>query len=419
MPPALLDLVAVLALVVMLAVAFAHPRGWVEVLVGVTAAGVVLGCRAVDWSGAVDEIRLLLPVVAFLAAILVVAEVCAAEGVFAAVGGIVSRASRRSPRRMLLLTFVTAALTTAALSLDATAVLLTPVVATAATSTLVSPRPMVHACARLANSASLLLPVSNLTNLLAVPSLPSVSFLGFALLMAPVWAAVIAVEYVGHRLFFARDLAHRPDGAGPAQDGALPVVPLVLVGLMLVGFAALSPLGVAPAWVAGAAAVALGGHAVSRRRIDVRTLAHATHLSFAVFVLCLGVVVAALDDTFLGELVRGFVPDGTGLVALLTIAVVATVLANVVNNLPATLLLVPLVAPLGVTAVMAALIGLGVGSGLTYTGSLANLLWRRTLRRRGGHPSARDFHVLGALVTPPALVLAVVVLWAWAPVVGR
>ncbi len=418
-PPALLDVIAVVALVVMLTVAFVHPPGWFEVLVGLTAAGVVLASGAVDWSGAVDETRLLFPVVAFLAAILVVAEVCAAEGVFAAVGAIVARTSRRSPHRMLLLTFVAAALTTATLSLDATVVLLTPVVAAAATGTLVSPRPMVYACARLANSASLLLPVSNLTNLLAVPSLPSVSFLGFALLMAPVWVAVIAVEYVGHRLYFARDLAHRPEGAGPTPDVDLPVVPLALVGLMLVAFAALSPLGVEPAWVAGAAAVALGGHAVSRRRIDVRTLAHATHLSFAVFVLCLGVVVAGLNDTFLGDLVRSFVPDGTGLVPLLTIAVVATVLANVVNNLPATLLLVPLVAPLGVTAVMAALIGLGVGSGLTYTGSLANLLWRRTLRRRGGHPSARDFHVLSVLVTPPALLLAVVVLWAWAPVVGR
>ena len=77
-------------------------------------------------------------------------------------------------------------------------------------------------------------------------------------------------------------------------------------------------------------------------------------------------------------------PDGDGLVALLVIALLATVLANVVNNLPATLLLVPLVAPLGVTAVLAALVGLGVGSGLTYTGSLANLLWRRTLIRHGG-----------------------------------
>ena len=110
------------------------------------------------------------------------------------------------------------------------------------------------------------------------------------------------------------------------------------------------------------------------------------------FVLCLGVVVAGLSDTFLGDagaLARAGRRPGSA--SLLVVALLATVLANLVNNLPATLLLVPLVAPLGVTAVLAALVGLGVGSGLTYTGSLANLLWRRTLAR-SGPPSARTFH---------------------------
>ncbi|CAN5626416.1 ArsB/NhaD family transporter [soil metagenome] len=418
MPPALLDVLTVGALLVLLAVAFVHPPAWVEVLVGVVAAAVVLAAGAVDLSGAWHQTELLLPVVAFLAAILVVAEVCAAEGVFAAVGSIVARAGRRRPQRMLALTFVAAALVTATLSLDATVVLLTPVVASAATSTMVSPRPMVYACARLANSASLLLPVSNLTNLLALPSLPHLSFLGFAVLMAPVWLAVIAVEYVGHRLFFRGDLARVPDGGGRTEDVPLPVVPLVLVAAMLVAFAALSPLGVEPAWVAGVAAVALSGYALARRRVDMATVGRATHLSFAIFVLCLGVVVAGLTDTFLGDLVARVVPGGTGLGALLVIALVATALANLVNNLPATLLLVPLVAPLGVTAVLAALIGLGVGSSLTYTGSLANLLWRRTVLRHGGDASARTFHVLSAIVTLPAVLVAVVVLWAWAPIVG-
>ena len=80
---------------------------------------------------------------------------------------------------------------------------------------------------------------------------------------------------------------------------------------------------------------------------------------------------------------------------LLTIAVVATLLAALVTNLSATLLLLPLLVPLGGTAILAALIGLNVGSGLTWTGSLANLLWRRGLdrlelpRRRGSSTGSR------------------------------
>jgi arsenical pump membrane protein len=416
-PAPLIDVVAVLALVVMLAVAFLHPPSWLEALIGAGAAGTVLAVGALSVSGAEDQLRLLLPVVAFLAAILVVAELCAVEGVFTAVGALVAGAGRGSPRRILGLTFVAAAATTAALSLDSTVVLLTPVVATAASRSLVGSRPMVYACARLANSASVLLPVSNLTNLLALPSLPSLSFAGFAIVMTPVWIAVIGVEYVGHRLFFRRDLSTVPESPPAARDVALPVVPLVVVGFMLVGFAALSPFDVAPAWVAAAAALVLAGWSLRRRRVTRAALARSTHAGFAVFVLCLGVVVAGVSDSFLGDLVAHAVPDSHGLGALLVVALLATLLANLVNNLPATLLLVPLVAPLGQTAVLAALLGLGVGSSLTYAGSLANLLWRRTLRRHGLEASTRTFHALSALVTLPAVVTGVVVLWAWAPVV--
>ncbi|MGH3510097.1 MAG: ArsB/NhaD family transporter, partial [Nocardioidaceae bacterium] len=95
------------------------------------------------------------------------------------------------------------------------------------------------------------------------------------------------------------------------------------------------------------------------------------------------------------------------------IALLATVLANLVNNLPATLLLVPVLAPLGVTAVLAGLIGLNVGSGLTWTGSLANLLWRRTLTRSGAPPTSRRFHAVSLVLTPPIVLVAVVALWGW------
>jgi arsenical pump membrane protein len=65
--------------------------------------------------------------------------------------------------------------------------------------------------------------------------------------------------------------------------------------------------------------------------------------------------------------------------------------------------LVPVLAPLGTTAVLAALLGLNVGSGLTCTGSPANLLWRRTLVRHGRRPTMWEFHRVSLLVTPVSL----------------
>src|SRR5690349_15751645 len=121
----------------MLAVAFAHPPEWVEAAVGLGAAGVLLALGAVDVGQAREQVVELWPVVAFLMAILVVATLCAAEGVFLAVGSIVARQARGRPVRMLVITFATAAVVTAVLSLDATVVLLTPVVVAAAGSALV------------------------------------------------------------------------------------------------------------------------------------------------------------------------------------------------------------------------------------------------------------------------------------------
>ena len=72
-----------------------------------------------------------------------------------------------------------------------------------------SPRPHVYACSHLANSASLLLPVSNLTNLLAFAAC-GVSFTRFAALMALPWLVAIAVEWVVLSRVFADDLRQAP-----------------------------------------------------------------------------------------------------------------------------------------------------------------------------------------------------------------
>ena len=101
---------------------------------------------------------------------------------------------------------------------------------------------------------------------------------------------------------------------------------------------------------------------------------------------------------------------------LLLLALVATVLANLLNNLPATLLLVPLVAPLGTVVVLATLVGLNVRSSLTWTGSLANLLWRRTLYGAGVTPSGREFHAIALLTVPVGVAVGVLPAWAWAGV---
>src|SRR5262249_38962462 len=153
-------------LVVSIAFAVMRPRGLTEGVVAAPAAGLVIALGIVPPDEAWRTLHTIGPTVGFLAAILVFGHLCAEAGVFAYPGERAAQASAGDPRRLLALVVVLAAGVTATLTLDATVVLLTPVVLATTGRLRVPARPHAYACTRLANSGSLLLPVSNLTNLL-------------------------------------------------------------------------------------------------------------------------------------------------------------------------------------------------------------------------------------------------------------
>ena len=394
-----------------------RPFGWPEAVVAVPAAGLAVVTGAISPEHAWAEAEQLGPVVGFLAAVLVLAHFCDVDGLFQACGAWLARRAAGSPGRLLSGVFVLASAITAVLSLDATVVLLTPVVLATAFRMGVRAKPHVYACAHLSNTASLLLPVSNLTNLLAFEA-SGLSFTRFALLMVLPWLVAIGAEYAIFRRFFEPDLSvvdHSPD---PADEPEVPLFALVTVGCTLAGFVVASAFGVDPAWVACAGALVLAGRAVVRRKATAVSVVRAAAPAFLAFVLALGVVVRAVVDNGLADALRHVLPDGTGLVALLGIAALAAVLANLINNLPAVLVLLPLTAAAGPGAVLAVLLGVNIGPNLTYAGSLATLLWRRILHRHDHEVGLGEFSRLGLLTVPASLAAAVVALWASLQVVG-
>ncbi|MFG2683232.1 SLC13 family permease [Streptomyces sp. NPDC048392] len=419
-----------------------RPRGLPEAVAAVPAAVLVVALGTVTPHRAWEQTRTLLPVVAFLALVLMLAYLCAKEGLFEAVGAAVARRCGGSPRRLLAGVFAVACAVTAVLSLDATAVLLTPVVLATASRAGARARPHVYATAHLANSASLLLPVSNLTNLLAFAA-SGLTFTRFAALMALPWLAAIAVEYAVFRRFFRADLAEPvpaaptrvgtvPAGSAraapvpakaPGAPGASPPVPdappvptvprftVVVVALTLAGFAVASPAGLDPAWAALGGVLVLGGRALARRHVTPRDLAGAASPLFCLFVVALGIVVQGVVAGGPAAGLGRLLPDGDSLPALFGVAAVAAVLANLVNNLPAVLALLPLAAPAGPGQVLAVLIGVNLGPNLTYVGSLATLLWRRVLHRHGVEVELGRFTLLGMLTVPATVVASTVALW--------
>lgn len=192
----------------------------------------------------------------------------------------------------------------------------------------------------------------------------------------------------------------------------------VVLLLTVLACAVVRPFGWPEAVVAVAGAVVLALRALAQRRTRPTALVRAAAVPFLAFVLALGIVVRAVVDNGLATGLGHLVPDGTGFAALLAVAALAAVLANLINNLPAVLVLLPLAAPSGPGAVLAVLLGVNIGPNLTYAGSLATLLWRRVVREHDSDVELGEFTRLGLCTVPAALLLAVVALWASLTVIG-
>jgi arsenical pump membrane protein len=402
---------ALVVLAVTLAAAVAQSRRVPQALAAGGGAALLVAVGAIGLTPALDALRALAPTVGFLAALLAIAEGARRERLFDALGALMARGSRGSPRRLLALVVVVASAVTAVLSLDATVVLLTPIVFVTATALRTRSRPHVYACAHLANSASLLLPVSNLTNLLAFHA-SRLSFSRFAALMALPTLGVVLVEWLVLRRFFAADLgrSRRFDGLTPPRP-RLPRFATAVLALTLVGFALSSLAGIAPVWVAVAGATVISVPALASRTTSPLVLARTVEPGFLVFVLGLGVIVAAASAAGLASGVREVLPIGSSFPDLLAIAALSALLANLVNNLPATLMLIPVAVAGGPGAVLAVLIGVNIGPNLTYVGSLATLLWRRVMHAQEADVELGVFVRLGALSVPAAIVAGTVLLW--------
>jgi len=414
------EVAAIVILVALLALVIRPPRPWPELAWGAPAAALVVVIGLETPGEAWDAVHELLPTLVFLAAILVVGEVAEAAGLFDVAGEPLQAAARRGPTALLLAVSAIAVAVTTVLSLDATVVLFTPVVLWVVRGRADRDTTLL-ATVFLANGASLLLPVANLTNLLAIDQL-GLSFPAFAARMALPTVVSAVVIVAACRWLAPRAVVAAPPAAGHDEEATSPTrrrarmtyagrVVGAGIGMLLVALVVASLEGVEAGWVAAVGAALLSGYALTRGLARPRRLVRAASFEFVAFVACLQIVVDAARHHGLGDAVADRLPGGQGLGTLVAVAALAAVLANLVNNLPATLILLPTLAGRPVAVVLAMLIGVNVGPNLTYTGSLATLLWRKVVRADRSEPATGAYYRVTLLATPAALIAATVALW--------
>jgi arsenical pump membrane protein len=301
----------------------------------------------------------------------------------------------RSTLPRLLATYVAGLVTSATLTLDVAAVAAASVGIAVARDRDDERRWQLGGAILGANVGSLLLPYSNLTNLVLV----SASGVGFATYVGlAVWPQLAAALAVG--LFFVvRARGSAVDSAEarlPADDSVTTVAPLTLGGasraagvVAVVGAASAIAAGLAGSDVAvpfAASAGILAGFAVGSGRLAARDVTRSIPLA-GLIVIGLAAIASGPIAVAAGLLPR---PD-TAIGGLALALAVGGLLSSAINNLPAAALGATWLSGAHPATIVAFLIGTNVAAIATPHGSVATILARAVGSRHGVDTPARAY----------------------------
>ncbi len=273
------------------------------------------------------------------------------------------------------------------------------------------------------DAASLPLPISNLVNILATDAI-HLSFLGFARIMLPVDAAVVASSLVAAWLLLGRRLPAEGTLAIPEPAAALPDPALFRTSLLLL-------LALAVAYVASGlhpfpvsipaslAALLLLGAAWRRRLLSPARALRGGPWQVVAFSIGMYVLVFALSQAGLLASLTSALAWASRLPAaggVLVAGLLTALLAAVVNNLPAIMAVLLSLGRLAlphasaITLTAAAVVGADIGPKMSPIGSLATLIWLHRLEGDGIHIDWRTYVWVGVVLTVPILLVGLITL---------
>ncbi len=353
-------------------------------------------------------------IVAFFLGLMLLAAGAESAGLYARAATLLR--NRTTVRGRIATVLVLGTLITAVLSNDATPLVLTPAIFAAGVAYSRATTDSALAATFTADGASLLLPVSNPVNLLFYERF-EMGFGGYLHTITPAALAGIAAMALVTWRRAPRALVSPEDEAPPVRLAARKTVtPAVVV---------VSTLAIAYVW-AGLAEmplglVTLGGgvalYIAARLGGPVQFAAYRKHIApgILIFVASLlllveNVVAAGVLDRLGDALVA--LEDGSTLVTVVGAAAIATILANLMNNWPAALVLAATIgaAPGEHDALVAgALVGSTIGANFTMVGSLSTVFWLSLTRQYGASYTAGNYARAAFAPTLAALFAACVV----------
>jgi Na+/H+ antiporter NhaD/arsenite permease-like protein len=366
-------------------------------------------------------------VIFLLAGMMILAGIVRKTGVFGWLAVRAARFAGGDAYRVLVVLSLITAVASALLDNVTTVVLVGPITLFLAARLGVSPVPFIIAEILASNIGGASTLIGDPPNIL-IGSAANLDFTAFLLNMAPISAITLAAFLVAARWIWRDDLhvdAELRDSLLALDERQMISDPrllrrsLVVLGLTLIGFLLHGPLGYEPATVALAGAVVLMVVAREDPAEVLRDVEWPTLFFFiGLFMLVAGIIEVGAIDAVARALVD--VTGGSLAAGSLLVLWVSAALSGIIDNIPYTATMIPVVAQLAESSDgagdpnvlwWALAIGADLGGNATIIGASANVILA-SLAEREGHPiSFGTFLRYGLPVTIGTMVIATIYLW--------
>ena len=316
----------------------------------------------------------------------------------------------RTPVQLLVLVSLASAVLSALFVNDTICLLFTPILLEVTAQAGVNPVPYLLALAMSSNIGSVMTATGNPQNML-IGIASGIPYLTFLRALAPVAILGILVSMAVIRWLYRREITARPFSRKPQVNIIRVNRPLLLKSLLVsAGVLVFFSIGHAYALVAVAGAVVLMLVAKENTEQVLESVDWTLLLFFAgLFVVMHGVEVSGLADALLRK--AGALKDASPAGRIAGFSLIAAVLSNVVSNVPAVMLLRPLVQALGNdnTLWLALAMSSTLAGNLTLIGSVANLIVVQQARKRA-EIGFLEYLRAGVVITVMTIAIGIIVL---------
>jgi Na+/H+ antiporter NhaD/arsenite permease-like protein len=394
-------------------------------LAALLGAVLVIALRLLDQHEAFSQDVVDFNVIFLLAGMMIIANILGKTGIFQWLAIEAVRRAGGRPYRLLVIVSLITAIASAFLDNVTTVVLMTPVTFFIAQRLRISPAPFLISEILASNIGGTATLIGDPPNII-IGSRLGKDFNDFLLNAAPAAIACLAVYLAAARWLFRRslaqssalaadDIARLVDEERKIEDPHLMRLGLTVLGLTIIGFLLARPLGLEGATIALGGAVLLMILAKEDVHEVLRSVEWSTLLFFIGLFILVGAVVKAGIISDLARQALALTGGRTEVAALL-ILWMSAVLSAIVDNIPYTIAMIPLVQDLGQSVnieplIWALVLGADMGGNATIVGASANVVVSSMSEARGHPITFRGYLRYGVPATLLTMLVCTIDLW--------